>query len=87
MTDFARIGAVTAVSVERLSITLVKRIVTEEVPLESPYRATYDIDVVLSDGGQKQLHGDLVPHITPGERDALIGFMDVLWTRAEAQIL
>ena len=48
MADFERIGQVTPVSVQRLSITLTRAPVSETppvVPDASPYRATYNIDV------------------------------------------
>lgn len=83
MADFKRIGQITPGRVSRLSITLVR----QTAPEESFYRATYDIDVLMSDGSIKPSHGDLINHITAAERAALINFIDTLQARAEAQIL
>lgn len=53
-----------------------------------PYQsAHFDVRIVLSDGREVSRRGDLVPHITPAQRTALMDFMDGLRTQAETQIL
>ena len=31
--------------------------------------------------------GDLLPHLTNGQRDALIDFMDAMWAKAESEVI
>jgi len=57
-------------------------------PSASPYQAAYfDIQIVFSDGTYITRTGDLVPHITPAQRQGLIDFMDSLRTQAESEVL
>ena len=49
--------------------------------------AHFDVKIVLSDGTEITRHGDLVPHITPAQRTALMDFMAGLRAQAEEQIL
>lgn len=54
----------------------------------SPYQsAHFDIQVELSDGSVIVRRGDLVPHITPAQRSALMTFMEGLRTQAEQEVL
>ena len=53
-----------------------------------PYQhARFIIDIGMSDGTVTTRQGDLVPHITPAQRQALIDFMSGLRTQAEQEIL
>jgi len=70
-------------------ITLKDAFMTDEsgsavVPYQS---ASYQITVVLDDGSNTMRRGNLIPHITPAERQALMDFMDALRVRAAEQIL
>ena len=49
--------------------------------------AHFDVKIVLSDGTVITRRGDLVPHITPVQRTALMDFMDGLRLQAEQEIL
>jgi hypothetical protein len=55
---------------------------------DQPYQtADFDVKVYLSDGSIVGRHGDLVPHITAAQRQALVSFMAALRSQAESQIL
>lgn len=49
--------------------------------------AHFDVIVNFSDGSTVHRRGDLVPHITVAQRDALINFMAGLRVQAETQLL
>lgn len=49
--------------------------------------ADFDIEVVMSDATVRQRSGNLIPHITVAQRNALNSFLDSLRTQAEDQIL
>lgn len=49
--------------------------------------ATYGVQVRYSDGTRHVLTGNLVPYLTAGEIDALLGFMADLRERAINEIL
>lgn len=49
--------------------------------------ADFDIEVLMSDATARLRSGDLIPHITVAQRNALNSFMDALRTQAEDQIL
>lgn len=49
--------------------------------------ASYSVQVRYSNGEINVLEGNLVPYLTQGEIDALLGFMASLRTRAIAEIL
>jgi hypothetical protein len=49
--------------------------------------AHFDVKIILSDGTVITRRGNLVPHITPAVRQALMDFMSDLRTQAEEQIL
>lgn len=51
------------------------------------HAANFDLDVLRSDGSMKRIAGDLIPHITVAQRDALIAFLAALRTQAESQVL
>jgi hypothetical protein len=53
-----------------------------------PYQeADFAVLVELSDGTNVRRSGDLVPHITPAQRQGLMDFMTALRAQAETQIL
>lgn len=49
--------------------------------------ATYSVQVHMSDGTTVVRSGNLVPHITVAQRNALLSFMASLRTQAAAEIL
>jgi len=55
---------------------------------QSAYQsARFELVVEFDDGSTKNKPGNLLPHITTAERDALMDFMTTLRARAVAQIL
>lgn len=53
-------------------------------------RAYYDVDVLDQDGDKIMFggsQGNLVPHLTQGQVDALIAFMQAMRTKAETEFL
>jgi hypothetical protein len=51
-------------------------------------KAEFDIAILMSDGTtQKHRRGDLVPHITPTQRQGLLDFMAALRVQAGDEIL
>jgi len=54
---------------------------------DDPQSAHFQIEIERSDGSRKSLRGDLVPHITPAQRDGLLSFMASLRAQAEEEIL
>ena len=67
-------------SIGRMTITLMT-----EPP--DHQEAEYDLVIGFDDGSTTTKRGGLIPHITPAERTALMGFMDTLRARAESEIL
>ena len=57
-----------------------------EVPRER-YRATFNVQIVMSDGSVVVRRGNLVPHTTTAQRNALVAFVQSLRAQAEAQLL
>ncbi len=54
----------------------------------APYQAAYyDVRIVMSDGSEVVRRGNLVPHITTAQRNALMDFMDALRVQAEGEFL
>jgi len=49
--------------------------------------AKFDVAVMMSDGSEVRRRGDLAPHITPAQRQALMDFMMALRAQAEDEIL
>ncbi len=78
--------AITAVptAIEDISITLTDYIATDEPARQT---AEYSVQVHYDDDEIKVLTGDLVPHLTPAQITALMGFMDDLRVKAGAEIL
>lgn len=50
-------------------------------------KAHYSVQVLYDNGEIKVLTGDLVPHLTQGQIDGLMDFMDDMRTKAEQEIL
>lgn len=71
-------------TIEDISITLTDYIATDEPARQA---AEYSAQVRYDNDEIKVLTGDLVPHLTPAQITALMGFMDDLRTKAEAEIL
>ena len=49
--------------------------------------AEYVVQVRYDNGEHHTLRGNLVPHLTQGQIDALLGFMDDMRTKANTEIL
>lgn len=49
--------------------------------------ADYSVRVRFSDGSVEVRSGDLVPHLTQAQIDALLAFVADMWTKAEDEIL
>lgn len=75
---------VTATEIKSVTIHLVDYY-DETATLQ--HTANFDLDVLRSDGSMKRIAGNLVPHITTVQRDALIAFMVALRSQAETQVL
>jgi len=69
------------------SIGRIKIELADEDGTTGGYAAYYEAQVVMDDGTRRTRRGNLVPHLTPAQRTALIGFVQDLRTQAEAQIL
>lgn len=82
---FDKATTVTPTEIRDVSIVLTDYVAT---PNESAHQAaSYSVQVHHDNGDIKILDGDLVPHLTQGQIDALMGFMNDLRTKAEAEIL
>ncbi len=71
-------------AIEDISITLTDYIATDEPAHKS---GEYSAQVRYDDGEIKLMTGDLVPHLTQGQIDALMGFMDDMRVKAVNEIL
>ena len=71
-------------AIEDISIILTDYIATDEPAHQS---ADYSVQVKYDDGEIKVMTGDLVPHLSPAQITALMGFMDDMRTKAESEIL
>jgi hypothetical protein len=77
-----------AVSIGDLGIKLRSRYGDlDEDPEELTHSAEYEFAIVFDDGSQVIKRGNLIPHITIPQRDALLAFMDALRAQAIAQVL
>ena len=72
-------------AIEDVSVTLTDYIAVGEEPAHKS--AEYSVQVRYDNGEIKVLSGDLVPHLTAEQIDALMGFMDDMRVKAEAEIL
>lgn len=70
----------TPASIADISIQLTDR-------LDGTKAAEYSVQVQMSDGTLRVRTGDLLPHITTAQKNALIGFMATLRTQATGQML
>ena len=50
-------------------------------------RAEYSVQVRFSDNSVRVVAGDLVPHLSQGQINALLSFMDDMRTKANTEIL
>lgn len=85
---FTAPGARTPTSIGRLTVILTDRAAVGEEPASQT--ATYQLTVLDQNGQHIRFGGDtgnLVPHITAAQRNALIAFMADLRAQAEQQIL
>lgn len=73
----------TPVSVDAIAVIL-KDAFGESGPYQS---AHYSVRILFSDGSSAVRKGNLVPHITVDQRNALMGFLDSLRTQAEGEFL
>ena len=76
-------------SIADLSVVLTDYVADGEEPARQEGR--FEVQVVYDNGEVKLIQGDLVPHLTPhltqGQVDQLIAFMDMLRAKAESEIL
>lgn len=73
-----------------LSIVLTDYIENQAEEDETPVYKTarFEVQVLDADGAVMRLiNGDLVPHLTQGQIDGLLGFVDTLRAKAESEIL
>ncbi len=80
--------AQTPTSIPRLTVVISDRLATEEDL--AGQTANYSLTLLDQNGKRIAFNkdaGDLVPHITPAQRTALMDFMTSLRTQAETQIL
>jgi len=72
-------------SIADISVILTDYIAAGEEPARKA--AEYSVQVRYDNGEIRVLTGDLVPHLTAGQIDALMGFMDDMRTKAIGEIL
>ena len=72
--------------IRNLEITLHRTIEEDdpEFPQGIEFRLTIDDQF---DHPMGHRHGNLLPHITNAQRDALIDFMDAMWAKAESEVI
>lgn len=75
----------TPMAIRRIVITLEDGVITSTS--ETYQTANFEIQIELSDGSAVTRRGNLVPHITAGQRQGLLDFMANLRAQAEAEIL
>ena len=81
---FGREPTVTAVGIGGIVIKLSDLV---DAQGEHAYLATFDVNVLRSDGIEITRSGNLLPHITTAQRNALLSFMQSLRTQAENELL
>ena len=85
MTAFDQAISRTPVAIRDLSVVLVDYVANGDEPARRTAR--YEVQVEYDTGEIVVLQGDLVPHITQLQIDALIAFIAGLRIQAEEQIL
>lgn len=75
----------TPIAIEDISVVLTDYIDDGQQPARQ--EARYEVQVRYNTGEIKVLTGDLVPHLTQGQINALMSFMDDMRTKAEQEIL
>lgn len=71
--------------IEDISVTLTDFIAAGEEPARQ--EAHYEAQVRYSNGDLRVTQGNLVPHLTQGQIDGLMNFMDDMRAKAESEIL
>lgn len=67
-----------------IEITLKRTTEPDEPPQSVEYRITIDDQFGHP---MNHLHGDLIPHLTTGQKDQLIAFMDAMWAKAQDEVI
>jgi hypothetical protein len=86
---FDQAGTDTPTSIGLIIVSLKDAITGGGPDQDQPYQvANFQVEV-LDQNGVRMEHksGDLAPHITAAQRDALMGFLDSLRVQAEQEIL
>lgn len=77
----------TRVPVEIGNIVVILKDAVETGEEPAYQSAHFDVKILLSDGTVVTRRGDLIPHITVAQRQALMAFMNDLRTQAVQEIL
>jgi len=74
------------VAIGNIVITLKDTVVHEldNVPYKAVY---YDVEIFMDDGSRVTRHGDLQPHLTTEQKQALLNFVEDMRTKAETEFL
>ena len=75
----------TPIAIKDLSVILTDYVAEGEEPARKEGR--YEVQVQYSTGEIVTRSGDLLPHITQAQKNALVAFLDALRVQAEEQIL
>lgn len=72
--------------IRSLTITIRKNIIQDDI--DSPGGVSFRIRIEDQDDElMKSLDGNLAPHLTPAQKTALQNFMDVMWAKAEEEVI
>lgn len=77
---FTKVPPKVARKLKELRVELVQRDDGEDM-------SNYAVVIEFDDNSNATLYGDLLPHLTPAQIGALLGFMHGLWVQAESQLL
>jgi hypothetical protein len=83
---FGREPTVTATAIGNIVIELSDLILTDGSG-DHKYLGTFNVKVQRSDGSEVARSGNLLPHLTTAQRNALLSFMQALRTQAEDELL
>ena len=81
---FQQQTTITATEIRNITVYLKDAFDEQGTPYQS---AHFQVQILMSDGRELSRRGDLVPHITPAQRQGLLDFMDSLRTQAANEIL
>ena len=70
--------------IRNLEIILHRTIEEGEPPQGIEFRLTIDDQF---DHPMGHRHGDLLPHLTNAQKNALVSFMDAMWAKAESEVI